>query len=259
MSSEVPAVIKQTSTELAEYNDLIQDAGRGAENIDDNDVRPPRLMACQSGSPHKKPSNPKYIQGLNEMDLFNSLTGEIYGGTVVFTVIKSLGTHWMEFNADLTVKEANVPKGDPRTIPGEDANTGKWIKPQAVQFHDYLFFLPNTGEVVTFSFKSTQIKRAIQLNGLLRYPLRVGTTIIPRPPTWARTYQLTTKPESKNGFDWIGFNIEQIGVTDPTVRSACSELSKSFDKVKIEVERDSTDADATVDDCTQVSDDKVPF
>ena len=35
--------------------DLVTDAGRGTENA--GEVRPPRLLICQSGSPYRKPGN----------------------------------------------------------------------------------------------------------------------------------------------------------------------------------------------------------
>lgn len=224
-------------TALDTFDDLIADAGRGTENIGANDVRPPRLMLCQSGSPQRKEGNAKLIAGLNELDLFNSLSGEIYGRSLRFTVITSLGSHWVEFNDDLTVADPSVPEGDKRTewTVGDD---GKPVKPIATKFYDYLVWLPDFSELVAFSLKSTQVKVAIKLNGLLILPLKIGGRIIAKPPAWARVYKIETKMEQDKQYSWGGYNLSTDGVTPPDVRALCSELANTYAKVNVVIERE---------------------
>ena len=56
----------------------------GNENVTSNDVTVPRLALCQSMSPERKKSNPKYIEGLEEGMFFNTVTKEIYGKELRF-------------------------------------------------------------------------------------------------------------------------------------------------------------------------------
>jgi hypothetical protein len=227
-------------TAMETFDDLIADAGRGTELIGANDVRPPRMMLCQSGSPQRKPDHPKQIIGLNELDLFNSLSNEIYGRSVRFTVIASLGSHWVEFNEDLTVADPNVPEGDPRTEFTTLAD-GTRVKPVATKFYDYLLWLVDQNEVVAFSLKSTQIKVAIKLNGMLKMPLKIGGQLINNPPSWARTYTLETKMESGKQYSWGGYNLSSGVTTPPELRAVISKLAKTFDGKKITVDREESD------------------
>lgn len=235
---------KTQTTALEAYDDLIEDAGVGTEGIGSDDVRPPVMKLCQSGSPERKPDNAKQIQGLNELDLFNSLSSEIYGRKVRFTVIAMLGHKWIEFDDELKVVERDIPDGDPRTEWSEGEN-GERIKPVATKFYDYLLWLVDKNELVAFSLKSTQIKNAIKLNGLLKLPLKINDKVIMNPPAWARVYTLETKMEQDKQYAWGGYNLATDGVTPPDVRQLCSALSKQFAGKKIEIERDENDATDT--------------
>jgi len=229
-----------------EFSDLIADAGKGTELIGANDVKPPRLLLCQSGSPQRKPDNLKQIKGLEELDLFNALSNQIYGRSLRFVVIASLGSHWIEFDEELKVVELNVPEGDPRTL-WRTKEDGSRLKPIAVHFYDYLLWLPDHMEVVVFSFKSTQISNAFKLNGMLRLPIKIGDKIIANPPSWARVFKLTTKMQSDKGFEWGGFNLDQDGITPRDVRASISDLAKTYKDLKIEIDRTDDAADVAAE------------
>lgn len=55
----------------------------GSENVRTQDVIIPSLKLCQVTSDEGKPKNPKYIQGLQHGEYFNSVTKEIYGESLV--------------------------------------------------------------------------------------------------------------------------------------------------------------------------------
>jgi hypothetical protein len=229
--------VNEAVATVESFDDLVADAGRGTESIGVNDVRPPRLMLCQSGSPQRKPDNPQQIKGLNELDLFNSLSNEIYGRTVTFAVIASLGSHWVEFDKDLKVVDRDVPEGDPRTEWTEN-EAGERVKPVATHFYDYLIWLIEHNEICVFSFKSTQIKNAFKLNGLLKLPLKMEGKIIVNPPAWARMYQVETKMESDKGYSWGGYNLSTVGITPRETRLLLSEMANSYSKKNINIDRE---------------------
>src|SRR5574339_912133 len=60
-------------------------APRGLEEATMQDMILPRVAICQTMSEERKRSSSKYIEGLEEGKLFNSLTKEIYGDVVTFT------------------------------------------------------------------------------------------------------------------------------------------------------------------------------
>lgn len=237
---------KDTNTALQSVDDLIADAGRGTETITKDDVRPPALKLAQAGTPQRKPDDPLQIPGLNELDMFNTLSNQNYGRQLNVIVIMTLGRKWIQFDKDLNVVKRDIPEGDPLTEWTEDAE-GNRVKPAATLFYDYLLFLPETGEIVVFSFKSTQIKVAIKLNGMLKLPLKVGDRLIPNPPAWARTFRLETKVERDASYSWGGYNLNTVGITPPELRAVISALAADYSKKKIDVDatRDTPEAEVT--------------
>lgn len=239
--------------------DLKRDAGLGTEAIGTEDVKPARLKLCQSGTPQRKMDDPKQIKGLQELDLFNDLSGEIYGRTVDVVVIKMLGHKNVLFDPFKlgTVLEFSLPDDDPRCQwPTDETGRslrdekGKRLKPAATKFYDYLLWIPSTAEIVTFSLASTQIKAAIKLNGMLKLPIRIGGQIITRPPAWARTFKLSTFMQKDGELSWGMLNVEIGGATDEATRELCSSLYSDYSTRKVQVEYgadDATVAEAYVD------------
>lgn len=237
-------------------DDLIRDAGRGTENIREEDVRPPRLLICQAGSPQRKPEDAKQIAGLNELDMFNDLSGDIYGrGPLRFMVINALmprGIQFAPMDEGGGVIDFNVPLNDPRMQFTTDPNTGERKKPVATKFMDFLVWLPDQQEVAVLSMKGSQLSVAVQLNGKSKLPLKgeaidpsLKGQIIPDPPAWARTFSLTTVMErdTKRGFAWGNYNLKFEGVTPVDTRRLCSKLADSYAKknIIVPVEPDETD------------------
>lgn len=58
-------------------------SARGLENATADDLSIPRLELVQSLSPCRKKSDPSYIEGASEGMLYNSLTRELYGDSVL--------------------------------------------------------------------------------------------------------------------------------------------------------------------------------
>lgn len=221
--------------------DLVRDSGKGTENIGADDVRPPRLMICQSGSPQRKPDDPKQIEGLNELDMFNDLSGEIYGrGPLDIVIIASLGSRYIEFapmEEGGGVVDFNVPKDDPRTKFTID-DEGNTVNPIATQFYDYLVWLPDTSEILAFSLKSSAIKVAKKLNSLMKMPLKINGAVVTSPPAWARTYTLTTVMERDKNYAWGNYNLsvkKPVGITPPETRQLCSELAEVYKTKNVHV------------------------
>jgi len=223
-------------------DDLVQDAGVGTENITAADVKTPRLKICQAGSPQRKPDNDKQITGLNELEMFNDLSGEIYGrGPLQFVVVAQMGARGMQFGDDgKTVVDFDVPLNDPRMQFTVDPNTKKRVKPVATLFYEYLLWLPEKEELVALSLSSTMIGTAKELNSKITYPLRG----LMNPPAWARTFSFETKMKQDGKFNWGVFAMKQIGETPADVRAKCRVFAKMFAGKKLDVNIDEGDAPA---------------
>jgi len=194
-----------TTTDSMAIPDYLREenSGAGLENLDRNELRLPRLAIAQGLSPQLDPDKPEYIEDLKLGDLFNSVTGEVFGrGPFLFTVLRIEKPRYIEFiPRDLGggVKDMNVPGDDPRTKFTLDAD-GNTVQPAATKFLDFLVAQlplpadPNEAakRVIALSCKSTALKAAKNLNSLLFYRS-------PKPTYAARFALTTTKETNKKG------------------------------------------------------------
>lgn len=228
------------STTLESIDDLKQDAGLGTKNIG-SDIKPPQLKLCQSGTPEKKL---KLIDGLDELDFFNRLSGTIYGQTARCVVVNVLGHNNVQFKpGDLgTVLARDIPDNDPRCQwPEKNADgsmatdaDGKVIRPAATCFHNFLLWMPEAAEIVVFSISSTQVPVARRWYGLLNLPLKIDGQIIGSPPSWARTYELSSRMETKGKLAWGAINVKPAGITDAATRKLCRDLFEQYTTVDVD-------------------------
>lgn len=233
---------------LAEIEDLARNAGRGTENIGPEDIRPPRILICQAGSPQRKIDDAKQIPGLNELDIFNDLSGENYGrGPLRFIVINTLKPRYIQFapiEEGGGVIDFDVPPNDPRTqfTNGPD---GKRHKPVATMFRDFLVWLPDHQELAVLSFKSTQLSVAVELASKIRLPIK-GELLHPalkgmpitKTPSWARTFSVTTVMERKDAYAWGNYKLRMEGVTPRELRELCQQLADTYATANIIVEHE---------------------
>jgi hypothetical protein len=138
----------------------------GTEHLTSDDVHMPRLVLAQAMSPQLNKANPEYVEGLGVGDLFNSVSGLVYGsGPLHFSVLVSHPPRAIEF-APLSdgggVLDLNVPLTDPRLQFGPNGE-----HPQATKFYDYVLFLIDSEEVIALSLARSGIKAAKSLNGLI--------------------------------------------------------------------------------------------
>ena len=73
-------IAKKSNTDIANLSEdlILANAGKGLQNISNDDVTIPRLAIIQSGSPQRKKKDEKYIEGSDEGMIFNTVTNELY-------------------------------------------------------------------------------------------------------------------------------------------------------------------------------------
>lgn len=185
-----------------------KDDKRGLEGTTQADVSIPRLALAQALNPQVTEGDPHRIEGLKVGDLFNSVTGQAYGREVFVQILRRMPLRAMEFN-DIDdgggVKDPNVPLDDPRCQWHGDE------KPVATVFRDFLARLLPSGELIAISFKSSGIKVAKTLWGLV---------VMRNKPVWEGRYRITTGVELKpkphqiykaENADWVSDADSAIG------------------------------------------------
>jgi hypothetical protein len=231
---------------------------RGTENIGTDDIKPPALKLAQGQSPETKRSEPtKYIEGLREGEFFNTLTKEIYGeGPVGLVIVNQLGHRHVEFdpNDKTVVLDFNVPDGDPRTEFTTGVKDGKQVrlKPRATKFYDYLVIaILEDGRrvMMTMSLKSTQLKKAVELNTLLK-----GAKL----PSFAFLFEVSAVPEKRGNNNFYGWLFTPKGYVDEAVYNEASDIYDRLKGKNIQVE-DTGDGADEGDGGTRIASDRVPF
>ncbi len=81
--SGVMTVDKVTADNIPDFLRDRQGSDRGRENVQAEDLVIPRLEVVQDLSPAGKAREPDYIEGAKVGDLYNNVTRELYGDTVV--------------------------------------------------------------------------------------------------------------------------------------------------------------------------------
>lgn len=113
---------------MSEQNDNWLTGGVGLENLTAAELGRPFLKICQSMTPERQKSNGElYIPGLEEGQIFNSLTRKIYGESVTLRFL-ARARLWLVFDWGTDGKDGNyVATLQPNTIAVDDSNYGLWV------------------------------------------------------------------------------------------------------------------------------------
>jgi hypothetical protein len=187
----------------------IPDGGQaqGTENIERGDMTLPRLGLCQSMSPQRKKTDPKYINGLDEGQFFNSISGTVYGDDlkiVPLLFFKSrvlFGTTVggaMKCSSPDGVRGIGDPGGVCARCPLSQFGP-KGERPPCSNFFNYACLVADeSGELkaenlVVLSFKSSGLRMAKDWNALIR---------LRRADIFAGVYSVTSAEQSNDKGSW---------------------------------------------------------
>lgn len=176
------------TSEVPEY--LRKQEGEGVLGLDGmerSDLKMPRLSLCQSMTPQRKKTDPKYIEGLEEGQFFNTITGKVFGNGLKFVPLLWYKSRILFVPQDegggllCRAEDAKMGVGDPggecRVCPLQlwgKATDGKRKPPRCTLYHNYIILilspdrLPGPESMVVMSLKSTGLDAATDLNALMQ-------------------------------------------------------------------------------------------
>lgn len=132
----------------------------GTEDIGANDIRLPRLAIAQGLSPQLTPGDAQYIETLKLFQMFNDLSGEVYGqGPITFVPVRR-DVRRIEFRPRAEgggMLDPEVPINDARMQWTVD-ESGERVPPKATTFIEFVILLLRPGkapEPVVLSLKGT--------------------------------------------------------------------------------------------------------
>ncbi len=160
-SSALMAAIGDLTGDLERPSDLDPQDLSGTEEIGVNEIKLPRLTIAQALSPQMIPGDAKHIAGLTLFQMFNDVTGEVYGmgPLTVVPVLRHVTRIEFDPNDKKVPVDREVPAGDPRlkwtaSTPGGKKDT----PPAATEFVEFVCMLLRPGkqpEPIVCSIKAT--------------------------------------------------------------------------------------------------------
>jgi hypothetical protein len=199
---------------------------RGTELIEGSDMTMPRLAICQSTNPQRKKTNAKYIEGLEEGDIFNSLTGNIYEKPVHIIPL-------FFYKSRILFKD--IDEGGGVLCMSNDAihcplNHGgiclhnQWgqdgTPPECTELYNFAVIVKETRELAVLSLKSTGIKAAKDLNSMIRMRKR---------DAFAGVYAINTVADKKHNQDFFAVTATNAGWnSDPELFKFCEEAYEAL-------------------------------
>ena len=244
--------------ELAYLNQFNDSAGVGVDDIGSEDIILPRLSIAQAMSPEIKPSDPDYMKGLKQGDMFCSVLGQNYGTELNVVPVK-FHRQRIKFpprgtSGQIECRSANgVDSGTLATTCAQCVNSrfSGANPPSCTEFKSFVCFLivPGAEEsdypMVDIGFKVTQIPTAQKFGSLIK--LRRLPNGSPA-PIFSGQYKLTTVPQNGAKGDFFNYRIANAGWTPEGLTTIVIEAFQDWKDKAVMIEQPSEDNPPNLDD-----------
>lgn len=186
--------------------DWLTKGNAGSEDVSTRDMILPRVDVLQALSPQIKKSDPKYIEGAEQGQFFNTVTGQLYGDEVTFVPIlfrkeyvlwrlRKAGGGFV--GAFKTLEEAEQARS---ALQNPDDH-------ESVESHQHFALLKTEAgwEEAVFSMTKSKLKVSRALNTLVQ---------IAGVDRFAKAYRLNAVEADKNGESYWSYMAHPVGFVD---------------------------------------------
>jgi len=217
---------------------------RGQENVGIDDLSIPRLDLVQALSPQRKKTAPEYIEGAEEGILFNNVTEELYGNSVIFVPVyfRKEWLIWKDRAAGGGFGGAHQSLGDARA---ECDRLGpEWDVSETAMHFGLVVVDDKVKDEVVISMSRSKLKASRQLNTLCKM---VGGD------RFSSKYSVTSAEVNGDKGDYYNYIIKRIGYVS-------EEVYKRAEKLYDAISSGSRDVNRTYDepDTGPEEDDSIP-
>jgi hypothetical protein len=220
-----------------------------AENeVSNDDILIPRLAVAQAGmSPQLKKANELFIPGLEEGQLFNTVTNEIYGESA--TVIPLFFTkNYVEFEGGGSLRvlnvykcSADVPRGGLDWVEGTDGKRAQKV----TEFKNRMSLILSGAGVwqpILVSFKKGEVKFSDQWNSAIKF-----ARLADKLPCFAHTYKVTPKLKTDGSKSWYVKTVAPFGFTPDEIFASAQAYFTQLNAGGYRVDTSGIEQDATED------------
>jgi len=196
---------------------LDPESRRGSEDVGQDDIALPRIEVFQALSPQIKKSDPKYIKGAEQGQMFNTISGEIYGEAIIFVpiVFRKEWIVWQTRDAGGGVV-GSFPTEEEATAALEalDNPDDHEVNLHAVNF---IFVLrsDNTVEEAVFSWSRSKLKVSRKLNAMVQ--MGAGDR-------FSRAYRCRAIEEKGKKGEYFSYDIKPAGYVSEDIYKRATAL-----------------------------------
>lgn len=246
-------VVQSNNTAVAIAMDEIESyvAENEIKDIKSDEVITPRIAVLQSGSPQVKKSDPDYVAGAGEGDIFNTSSKKVYeGGAGIYFVpckIERTFNEWIPKNLggglvkrwgeDESFKTSYIEEKGKWQQVKTDEKGKQVVATEIVKTADYYALVVDidTGmfypAVIGFSGTKYKIHRKL-INDVSLPDYKRGDGNFITPPPFYRVYHAVTVPESNENGSWFNYKINRHStINDLKNSKAIWEAAKEFRKL----------------------------
>lgn len=222
----------------------------GLENIQQDEMVMPRLAIAQSTSPQLNKTKPEFIRGLETGNMFNSLTGEIYGdgplkitpllkfssralfpprgeGDLPICSTKTLSEEGRLIDGPITPQGCDIcPHSQFLTTPRSDGT----VSPDCTLYFNYIVLIHKPDgslEPIAFSAKSKMLKPAKKWNAIMR---------MRNLPAFIQCFNFSTVPETAPRGSFFNVRIDRdLDISADKIETA-EKLFTQFSNVDLKID-----------------------
>ena len=227
----------EISTTVFDFTNL---AGAGFENVDAQEMAIPFLKIASSQTPEVKKSNAKFVDGLEQGDIFNSVTKDFYKEVLVVPcAFRVRGVEWSPLGEGTGAPvKIYKPEDIPALTRGADGEdhymiNGAISPTYIVRTAEYFVLRLNDDgsfERCQVIMQKTQYKKSRYWNTMMmNQKMKASNGKLVTLPMFANVYNMKGIQEQNKKNDWWGWNITlEKSVNDLSKPSYIVEEAKHF-------------------------------
>ena len=229
--------------------ELEADAGDGLQNVTTADMAIPFLRILQQMSPQVSKRDGAYVEGAEEGQIFNTVTGELWDPDVGLVFIPCAFNYrtieWKDRDEGGGIV-SSFPRG--AELPAYETDKKNKMRTadntilSPTAEHYGILYDPASGymEQAVIAMSSTQLKHSRKWNSLMQQQTVKTKQGNKQAPSYSRMYRLKTVGESNDQGNWSNWSISIEGpVTDIEVYRSAKAFAKSVNAGEIQAKHTS--------------------